>query len=51
LLDDSFVEEDEDPLELDEESLLWVPLEVSFEPLEADSDDLPCFAALLLSVE
>jgi hypothetical protein len=51
LLDDSFVEEGEDPLELDEESLLWVPLEVSFEPLEDDSDDLPCFAALLLSVE
>jgi len=54
LFDDSFLDEVEDPLELDEESLLLAPWELSFVLLESLSDDFDWFAwldDLLLSVE
>jgi len=54
LFDDSFLDEVEDPLELDEESLLLALLELSFVLLDPFSADLDWFAwldDLLLSVE
>jgi len=44
LFDDSFLDDVEDPLELDEESLLLAPWELSFAPLEAFSADFDWFA-------
>jgi hypothetical protein len=54
LFDDSFFDEVEDPLELDEESLCLAPWEPSFVRLEDFSADFDWFAwldDLLLSVE
>jgi len=51
LFDDSFLDEVEDSLELDEESLLLVPWELSFVSLDPFSADFDWLDDLLLSVE